>query len=281
MTSGVFFQRLPSAATPLAFVEEAGEQPDGGAEFGGHQLGVGQGTYESGRGEQEAPRAQLPCLARAVGGAIQELAGELVPREPPVADELAQGVLGADAEQVVQLFAEMTRLRLADERLGGGDEGAGAGEPNLAERPQSSFVEVDEFVEGVVAAAMGVAGAGGQVLELAKCGAPGAGAEGGHHLGQRGDGLLAEQGDDRVCGEFGWSHYGTITVDEFRNSAIKMARTPPETACFPQTSCSTGDSPAKPFYSVTTDDKMKLFLRGPLRDRRRYPKLASHVQEGA
>ena len=72
----------------------------------GISSGVGQGTYESGRGEQEAPRAQLPCLARAVGGAIQELAGELVPREPPVADELAQGVLGADAEQVVQLFAE-------------------------------------------------------------------------------------------------------------------------------------------------------------------------------
>ena len=160
--------------------------------------------------DRRRARSCRACCA-GVGRAVEELAVELVPRQAAVADELAQRVLGSDMEQVVELLAEMSRLCLVDEGLGGCDQGAGAGEPDAAERPQSAFVEVDEFVEGVVAAAMGVAGAGGDVLELAKRGAAGAGSEGRHDLGQRGDGLLAEQGDDRVGGELGWSHSGTIT----------------------------------------------------------------------
>ena len=53
---------------------------------------------------------------------------------------------------------------------------------------------------------MGVAGAGVDVLELAERGAPaGAGTERGHHLGQRGDGLVAEQGECLFAG-FGQRH---------------------------------------------------------------------------
>ena len=110
-------------------------------------------------------------LLRVVGRAVEELAGELVPRQPPVADELAQGVLGADTEPVVQLVDEVSGFRVVDERLGGCDEGAGAGEADAGERPQAVFVEVGELVEGVVAAAMGVAGAGVEVPELAERGA--------------------------------------------------------------------------------------------------------------
>ena len=154
----------------------------------------------------------MPRLARAVGRAIQELARELVPTQPPVADELAQGVLGTDMQQVVQLLAEMSGLRLVDERLGRGDQGADAGEPDPVERPQSALVELDPFVEGVVTAAMRVAGASRQALELSKRGAPGACAQRRHDLGQRGDGLLAQQRNDHVSGELGWSHYGTIMV---------------------------------------------------------------------
>ena len=156
----------------------------------------------------------MPGLLRAVGRAVEELAGELVPLQAPVADELAQPVLGADVEQIVEFLAEIPRLCLVDERLGGGDQGAGAGEPDAAERPESEFLELDEFVEDVVAAPMRVAGASGEVLELAKCGAPGTGSERGHDFRQRGDGLLAEQGDDRVGGELGWSHSGTIMATD-------------------------------------------------------------------
>ena len=78
---------------------------------------------------------------------------------------------------------------------------------------------VGKCVEGVVAAAMRVAGPGVEVLEhvekrlflLAPL------PEFRHHLGQRGDGLLDNQGDDRVGREPGWSHCGTITDPGFRN----------------------------------------------------------------
>ena len=66
-------------------------------------------------------------LVRVVGRAVEEVAGELVPRQPPVADELAQGVLGADTEEVVEFVDEVSGLGVVDERLGGCDEGAGAG----------------------------------------------------------------------------------------------------------------------------------------------------------
>ena len=119
----------------------------------------------------------------------------------------------------------MSGFGVVDERLGGRDQGAGAGEADPGEGPEAVLVEVGECVEGVVAAAMRVAGAGVEVLELAKRGAPaGAGAEGRHYLGQRGDGLLAEQGVDRVGGERGWSHCGTIADLCFRNYAINLDR---------------------------------------------------------
>ena len=209
---------------PLAFVEQAGEQHDGGAQLLGHQVGVGQGPPESGRGHQQPSGAELMRLVRVVGRAVEEVAGELVPRQPPVADEFAQGVLGADTEEVVELVDEVSGLGVVDERLGGGDEGAGAGEADAVERPQAVLVEVGELVEGVVAAAMGVAGVGVEVLELAERGAPAdSGAESGHHVGQGGDGLLTEQGDDGVGGELGWSHCGTVTDIRFRNGATILA----------------------------------------------------------
>ena len=157
-------ERLESGEQPqLSLVEEAGEQHDGGAQFLRHQVGVGQGPPESGRGHQQASGAQLARSVCVAGGAVEELAGELVPRQPPVAGEFAEGVLGADAEQVVQLVDEVSGLGVVDERLGGGDEGAGSGEADPYERSQAAFVEVGELVECVVAAAMGVAGSGVEV----------------------------------------------------------------------------------------------------------------------
>ena len=43
----------PGEQPPLAFVEEAGEQHDGGAQLLGHEVGVGQGPPESGGGHQQ------------------------------------------------------------------------------------------------------------------------------------------------------------------------------------------------------------------------------------
>ena len=68
-------------------------------------------------GQQGAPGAQLLRLAGAVGGAIQKLAGQFLAGQLALLDELAQGILGADVKQVVQLLTELSRWRIADQTL--------------------------------------------------------------------------------------------------------------------------------------------------------------------
>ena len=138
-------------------------------------------------------------------------AGKFLAAQLAFLDELAQDILSADVKQVVQLLAEMSGWRIADQRCGGGQQGAGGREPHGAERPQPVLVEGDEFLKGVVAAPMGVAGAVREFLELAKRGASGARTERRHYLGQRGDGLPAKQVAERSGGVLGRSHGGTIT----------------------------------------------------------------------
>ena len=152
-----------------------------------HEVGIRHRSDQPGGGQQGAPGAQLLRLAGAVGGAIQKLAGNFLAGQLALLDELAQGILGADVKQVVQLLAELSRWRIADQRCGGGEQGAGGREPHGAERPQPVLIEVDEFLKGVIAAPMGVAGAVREFLELAK------------------------QVDERGGGVLGRSHCGTIT----------------------------------------------------------------------
>ena len=147
-----------------------------------------------------------------------------MPRQPPVADELAQGVLGADTEEVSSSSTKCPASAWLTNASAVATRVPGAGEADASERPQAVFVEVGEHGKRIVAAAMGVAGSGVEVLELAERGAPAdSGAERGHHVGQGGDGLLTEQGDDGVGGELGWSHCGTITALIFRNGATSLA----------------------------------------------------------
>ena len=74
--------------------------------------------------DQALRKLRLSGMADVLDTRLQQ--AQVVPRQAPVADELAQRVLGADMEQVVQLLADMSCRRLVDERLGGGDQGAGA-----------------------------------------------------------------------------------------------------------------------------------------------------------
>ena len=98
----------------LAFVEQAGEQHDSGAQFCGHEIGIRYRSDQPRGGQQSAPSVQLLRLAGAIGGAIQELTGNLVAGQLAFLDQLAQGILGADVEQVVQLLAELTSGSVVD-----------------------------------------------------------------------------------------------------------------------------------------------------------------------
>ena len=66
----------PGVQAALAFVEQAGEQHDSGAQLVRHEVGIRHRSDQPGGGQQGAPGAQLLRLAGAVGGAIQKLAGQ-------------------------------------------------------------------------------------------------------------------------------------------------------------------------------------------------------------
>src|SRR5260370_41693352 len=87
-------------------------------------------------------------------------------------------------EGVGQFVGEGATRGLIDEGLDGGDESAVAGKPNRILGPQACVVEASGFAEGIVAAAMGIAGEVIQKLELAKDGEVGGGTESAFEFGQ-------------------------------------------------------------------------------------------------
>src|SRR5437879_12427380 len=85
---------------------------------------------------------------------------------------------------VGQFVGEAATRGLIDQGLEGGDESAVAGKPNRILGPQACVVEASGFAEGIVAAAMGIAGQVIQKFELAKDGEVGGGTESAFELGR-------------------------------------------------------------------------------------------------
>jgi len=109
-------------------------------------------------------------------------------------------------EGVGQFVGEAATRGLIDEGLEGGDESAVAGKANRILGPQACVVEASGFAEGIVAAAMGIAGEVIQKLELAKDGEVGGGTESALEFGQGCD-FVAEQVFAEGLGIEGeWSH---------------------------------------------------------------------------
>jgi hypothetical protein len=87
-------------------------------------------------------------------------------------------ILDLSMKEVGQLVGEPTRRRLIDKGLDRGDESAVAGKSNSVVGPQAHIVEAGNFAEGIVAAAMRIAGQVIEEFELAKDGEVGRGADG-------------------------------------------------------------------------------------------------------
>src|SRR6516164_3818544 len=82
---------------------------------------------------------------------------------------------------------------MLNELYRGGQQGAAAGKPSLGMRPQSVVVEACDFAQGIVSAAMGIAGEVIQRLEFAEDRDIDCGAEGVFQLVQGGDFIAQEQ----------------------------------------------------------------------------------------
>lgn len=100
----------------------------------------------------------------------------------------------------------MTLRRAVGESFDGGQQGAVAGKPNGLVGPQAVVVEAGDFAEGVVAAAVSVAGEVVELLELAEDGEAGRPAQGLLEFGQSGDLMTSQVLADQLGVEGERSH---------------------------------------------------------------------------
>ena len=95
-------------------------------------------------------------------------------------------------ENVGQFIGEPATWRLIDEGLDGGDKRAVTRKPDCLVGPQAGSVEAGDFAEGVIAAAMSIAGQVIQEFQFAKHSDVSACAESGSEFGQSRD-LVAQE----------------------------------------------------------------------------------------
>jgi hypothetical protein len=132
--------------------------------------------------------ASLP----AIGGGVKESSGHLGAAQTLGTHEIVEGILDLSMENVGQFIGEPTARGLVDEGLDGGDEGTVTGKPNCIVGPQADVIEAGGFAEGIITAAMGIAGEVIQELEFSKDGEIGAGAESSFEFRQSGDFVTQE-----------------------------------------------------------------------------------------
>lgn len=202
----------PGIQAPLLLVEDAEKQHNRCPELLRHEGRFGQRPGHAGLGKQGSAPHQLLTPPACVRRAVQEPARNVFTSHTSGAHERAHRVLGADVEAGVEFFHKIPELSGLDHGDGRRQQCAGAGEPDLLVHPQTQFVELHHVVEGVVAATVGVACPGRELLQLAEHGAPGVGAQRRHQLRQRGDLLLAQERGDGCSRKLRRSHYGTITL---------------------------------------------------------------------
>jgi hypothetical protein len=128
----------------------------------------------------------------AIGGSIKESSGHLGSAQTLGTHEIVEGILDFNMENVGQFIGEPPARGLVDKGLDGGDEGAVTGKPNCIMGPQADIVEAGGFAEGIVTAAMGIAGKVIQEFELSKDREIGGGAESGFEFGQSSDFVAQE-----------------------------------------------------------------------------------------
>lgn len=175
----------------LLLVKQTVEEQNGGLEFVGRNLESGCIGYQR-HGARRFSGAKLIPGLPAIGGGVQEASGDFGAAETSRVDQLEKRIMDLSMECTGEFVGEPSVRGLIDEDRNGGDERAVTRKPNRIVRPQASVVEAGCFPEGIVAAAVRVAGQLVEQLELAKDSDAGGSAEGLLEFGQGGD-LVAEE----------------------------------------------------------------------------------------
>ena len=195
----------PGEQTTLLLVEQAIEKQDGRFQFIRRYLengGIGQQRNRLG----SLPGAELIASLAAIGGSVKESSDQLGAAQALGAHEIMEGILDFSMENVGQFIGEPAARRLVDEGLDGGDKGAITGKPNCLMGPQADVVEAGSFAEGIVTAAMGIAGKVVQELELSKDGEVSVGAESAFEFRQSSDFVAKEMLAESLGVEREWAH---------------------------------------------------------------------------
>jgi hypothetical protein len=177
--------------TTLLFVEQAVEKQDSRFEFIGRHLESGSIGHQGNR-LSSLPGVELIAGLPAIGGGVQESSRHLRAAQTLGTHQIVEGILDLDMENVGQFIGEPATWRLIDEGLDGGDERPVTRKPDCLVGPQARSVEAGDFAEGIITAAMSVAGEVIEEFEFAKDGEVSAGAESGFEFGQGSD-LVAQE----------------------------------------------------------------------------------------
>jgi hypothetical protein len=162
---------------PLAFVEQAVEQHDGGLEL------VGQHPHTRAQpqcrrfGVVDLPGGQLPPPDRRVGRQVHVAAADCLSGYTPGADQREKRLLALHVQDGLELAGVISGVGRPDQRLDRRQQRPEPREPHRAERPQPQVIKSGDLIEGVEAAPMRVAGAVGQLGQLAEHGGVGLAAQ--------------------------------------------------------------------------------------------------------
>src|SRR5262245_61713390 len=113
-------------------------------------------------------------------------------------------------QELPQFLGEVATGRSLDQGFHGGDQSAPAREPDRLKGPQALGIELRDLRQGVVAAAVGVAGAIGEFLQLTEHRGVDGGSQHLLQLGQGGDLLPAQELAHMIGEESGGSHNAIV-----------------------------------------------------------------------
>src|SRR5580698_3964121 len=209
----------PGEQTTLLLIQQAVEKQNSRFEFIGRYLERGSIGHQRNR-LGGLPGAELIPSLPAIGGGVEESSGHFGAAQTLGAHQIEERILDLSMESIGQFVGEPTTWGVIDEGLDGGDQSAVTGKPNRIVGPQAGVVEAGRLTEGIVAAAMGIAGKVIQNLEFAKDGEVGARAEGAFEFGQ-GRNFVAQQVLAQSLGIEGeWSHNVIVPIERAFQSEL-------------------------------------------------------------
>lgn len=122
----------PGVEAPLALIEQAVEQHDGGLELVGERSYTSTQPERRGFGVIDLSGRQLGSASGAVGH-IHVATGELLSGQASRPCQRDQGLFAVHVQDRLELAGVIARLGGGDQRLDGGHERPGPGEPHLPE----------------------------------------------------------------------------------------------------------------------------------------------------